>query len=586
DYSLISDLPRRIVPVAVAGRGIARPPAGAFVGDKQVGFVTSGTMVPYWTIEGEGLSSRLTEASAMRSVCLAMLDSDLREDDRVEIEIRGKRTEAVIVPFHLRSEAPPFARPILFDHAPAVHEGPRRSGPAKARDLLEKTLENTIWRQRECINLIPSEQTLSPMARMLSIMDPAFRYAEHKPLKAFYEADVFYYQGTGFIEAVETLLEDELRKFLGCEEVETRAVSGQMANAVVFSAMVDYINRTDRKSPPRRIARVMNNHIIKGGHLSSQPMGALRDFVAHDPKTEKPAVVNFPVAAENPYKIDVPACRELLERYRPELIIFGKSVVLHPEPVSEIRAFVDEMGIDTVIMYDMAHVLGLVGPHFQEPFADGADIVTGSTHKTFFGTQRGIVASNYAEQSERWHLWEAVRRRTFPGSVSNHHLGTLVGLLMAAYEMNHFKDEYQQKVIANAKAFAAALERCGMDVAGDADVSYTQTHQVIVNVGYGRGPEIARKLEDNNIIVNYQAAPNEEGFTAAGALRLGVSEMTRFGMAEGDFQTVAQLIADVVNNDRSVKAEVKSFRDGFTDLKFCFTGEEFDGVMQKLHALI
>ncbi len=587
DYSLIANLPRRIVPVAVVGKGIARPPAGAFVGDKHVGFVTSGTVVPYWQVEGEGLSSRITDQKAMRSICMVMLDCDLREGDRIEIEIRGKQVEAVIVPFHLRSEAPPYARAILHDHALAIHEDrTRQAGPTKARDLLEKAIENTIWRQAECINLIPSEQTFSPMARMLSIMDPAFRYAEHKPLKAFYEANVFYYQGTDFIEAVETSLEAELRKFLGCAEVETRAVSGQMANAVVFSAMVDYINRTDRKSPPRRIARVMNNHIIKGGHLSSQPMGAMRDFIAHDPKTEKPAITNFPVLPENPYKIDVPACRELLERYRPELIIFGKSVVLHPEPVAEIRAFADEMGIDTVIMYDMAHVLGLVGPHFQEPFADGADIVTGSTHKTFFGTQRGIVASNYAETDERYNLAEAIRRRTFPGSVSNHHLGTMVGLLMATYEMNHFKDEYQPKVIANAKAFAAALKRCGMDVAGDADVGYTQTHQVVVNVGYSRATEIARKLEDNNIIVNYQAAPNEEGFTAAGAIRMGVSEMTRFGMGEGDFETVAQLIADVVNNDKPVKAEVKSFRGGFTDLKFRFGGEEFDGIMEKLHGLV
>ncbi|MCD4700116.1 MAG: glycine cleavage system aminomethyltransferase GcvT [Phycisphaerae bacterium] len=588
DYSLIADLPGRIVPVAVTGRGIARPPAKVFVADKCVGLVTSGTMVPYWQIAGEGLSGIVSDEQAMRSVCLAMLDSNLREGDSVQVEVRGKKTESIIVPYHLRSEAPPYARPILQDHAVPVHEAiaARRDGPVKARDLLEKTLENTVWRQRECINLIPSEQTLSPMARLISVMDPAFRYAEHKPLKAFYDADVFYYQGTDFIEAVETLLEDELRQFLGCAEVETRAVSGQMANAIVFSAMADYLNRSDRKVQPRRIGCVMNNHIIRGGHLSSQPMGALRDFIAHDPRTERPAAVNFPVLAENPYKIDVSACRELLERYRPELIIFGKSVVLHPEPVREIRSFVESLGIDTVIMYDMAHVLGLVGPHFQEPFADGADIVTGSTHKTFFGTQRGIVASNYAEAEERWHLWEAVSRRTFPGSVSNHHLGTLTGLLMAAYEMNHFRDEYQQKVLANAKTLAGALKRCGMDVAGDADIGYTQTHQVVVNVGYSRGPETARRLERNNIIVNYQAAPNEEGFTAAGALRLGVAEMTRFGMTEGDFETVAQFIADVVINDLPVKAEVKAFRGRFTDLRFCFAGEEFDDVMQKLHALI
>ncbi|GAF91024.1 unnamed protein product, partial [marine sediment metagenome] len=277
--------------------------------------------------------------------------------------------------------------------------------------------------------------------------------AEHRKLEAFYDADIFYYQGTRFIREVERLLEGEMLKFLGCEEVETRLISGQMANTAVFSAMVDYINRADRKREPRRIRQVMNNHIGKGGHLSAQPMGALRDYVARDPRTERPAVVNFPVLADNRYRIDVPAALELIEEYRPELIIFGKSMVLHKEPVAEICHFLKVQGIDSVVMYDMAHVLGLIGPHFQQPFVEGADLVTGSTHKTFFGTQRGIVGSRFLEHEERYELWKTLYRRSFPGSVSNHHLGTLLGLLMAAYEMNHFKDEYQPKVIANAKVF-------------------------------------------------------------------------------------------------------------------------------------
>ena len=73
-----------------------------------------------------------------------------------------------------------------------------------------------------------------------------------------------------------------------------------MANMAVFCAMVDYLNRDDRRAEPRRIRMVMNNHIIKGGHLSAQPMGALRDFVARDPRTERPAVVNFPVLRRQP----------------------------------------------------------------------------------------------------------------------------------------------------------------------------------------------------------------------------------------------------------------------------------------------
>jgi aminomethyltransferase len=237
-------------------------------------------------------------------------------------------------------------------------------------------------------------------------------------------------------------------------------------------------------------------------------------------------------------------------------------------------------------MYDMAHVLGLVGPHFQEPFSEGADLVTGSTHKTYFGTQRGIISADCDEGDLRYPLWEAVRRRAFPGSVSNHHLGTMLGLLMSAYEMNHFKDEYQTEVLANAKALARALHDCGLDVAGDPADSFTETHQVIVKVGYAKAPRIAQRLEANNIVVNYQALPEEEGFTASGGLRLGVSEMTRFGMGPDDLRQVAQLIHDVVVHERNVKEEVASLRRQFVDLGFCFKGGEYDELIGQLHKLI
>ncbi len=586
DYSFIGDLPRLIRPVAVTGRGIARAGSDVFKDGRKVGYVTSGTMVPYWVFEDRGLIARRTGEHQLRSICLAYLDSDIVDEDKLTIDIRGKAVDAVAVPYHLRSEAPPYARPIVRDHEVEAKTAPKAAATAKVSRLLEKTADNTRWRQRECINLIPSEITTSPMVRLLSVMDPAFRYAEHKEMKAFYETDVFYYQGTDFIAEVEWLLEEEMRKFLGCSEVEMRLISGQMANATVFSAVLDYINRADRRSEPRRIRRVMNHHIGKGGHLSAQPMGALRDFVARDPHTERPAVVNFPVLPENPYKIDVPATLELIDTYRPELIIFGKSMVLHREPVAEVRRYLDAAHIDALVMYDMAHVLGLIGPHFQQPMAEGADLVTGSTHKTFFGTQRGVVGSRFQEHEERYELWEAIRRRSFPGGVSNHHLGTLLGLLMAAYEMNHFKGEYQPRVIANAKAFARALRDCGLDVAGDPAIDYTETHQVVVRVGYGRGPDIARRLEDNNIICNFQAAPDEEGFTASGAIRLGVSEMTRFGMEEEDFRGLAQLMKEVIVNGADVADRVKAFREPFCELRFCFRGDEFSGLMQKLHSLL
>ena len=586
DFSDLSDLPRRVRPIALTGRGVLRAGFPVFKDGREIGYVTSGTMVPRYVVENQGsLLEKFTDQKALRSIGLAMLDSDVLTDDAVEVEIRGSRVSAVVPAWHLRGDAPPYARPIVCDAPEEPKDQPSTDLPKSALTLLNKAADNHVWRQQRCVNLIPSEMTASRAVRLLSGSDPSFRYAEHKKTASFYDHEVFYYQGTKFIDEVERALVAELRRYFNCTEVEARVISGQMSNTTVFSALMDYKNRLDRKHTPKRLGYILNNHIIKGGHLSAQPMGALHDYVAVDPATERPAVVNFPVCRDNLFKIDVEESKKVLERYRPEFIIFGKSMVLHKEPVREIRQFVDEQKIPTTIMYDMAHVLGLVGPHFQKPFEEGAEIVTGSTHKTFFGPQRGVIAVDYKEDELKYDLWKTIQTRAFPGAVSNHHLGTVLGLLMAAYEMNEFGDAYQKNVIANAKSFARSLKAAGLDVAGDPAIDYTETHQVIVKIGYGTGPEIAERLEENNVIVNYQATPEEEGFTASGALRLGVSEMTRFGFGPEQFETLAQLIADCALKNIPIAEEVTKLRAGFTTLGYCFSDEETNAALDTLAQL-
>lgn len=582
DFSDMSALPRRIAPIALLDRGVMRAGMEIYQGDKLVGWVTSGTMVPYFKTQGQGLSTVILEASGKRAIGLCYIDSDVLVDDTVEVDIRGKRLKAVIPARHMSVGAPPFARPLLYGEQEEVRTVAGGDRTGKALTLLHKAIENHVWRQEQCVNLIPSENTPSRAVRLLSGSDPACRYAEHKKILAFYEREVFYYQGTKFIDQVERMLAEEMRAYFGCTEVETRTLSGQMSNMAVFSALMDWKNRFDRKNEAKRLGYVMNNHIIKGGHLSAQPMGALHDYIAIDPITEKPAVVNFPVCRDNPYKMDVEETKKLIDRYRPELIIFGKSMVLHKEPVAQIRQFVDEQRIPTTIMYDMAHVLGLIGDHFQNPFQEGAEIVTGSTHKTFFGPQRGVIGVNYKEEDLKYGLWKTIESRTFPGSVSNHHLGTQLGMLMAAYEMNQFRDAYQSAIIRNAKSFARSLKSYGLDVVGDPAIDYTETHQVIVSVGYGEGAEIAERLEQNNVIVNYQATPDEEGFTASGALRMGVSEMTRFGFEEKDFNQLASLMADCILRGREIKADVERLRASHTEMRYCFDDAAINDALEQL----
>ncbi len=575
-------VPFRIWPLALLSEGLVRPPSPVYLDGRPAGYVTSGTMVPYWKFSGKGISSNLTEETGRRAVALAYIDAAVKENQKVLVASRGKSLSAQVVKMNLSAEAPPYARPVFSRDPKKPRPGPGDPLESAAGNFIKKAAANTQRRQKRTINLIPSEQTPSPLVRLLSVTDPADRYAEHRHYDNLDDAEVYYYQGTDFIEEAENRLQEEMARYLGCSVVETRMVSGQMANSVFFSALQDFLNRFDRKCEPLRLRKVFNHHLGRGGHLSSQPMGALREFIALDPRLDRRGAVNFPVLEGNPYQIDLAETEKLLHQHNPVLLILGKSMMIHREPVRELRKMVQNLREKPLIMYDGAHVLGLLGPHFQQPLQEGADVVTGSTHKTFFGTQRGIIGSNFDETTDSYDLWKAVQRRAFPGSVSNHHLGTLVGLLLAACEMNAFAEEYQKQVVQNARAFARALKACGIHVEGDAQAGYTETHQVILRVGYARGPEAARRLEENNIIVNYQALPDDEGFTASSGLRLGVQEMTRFGMKERDFEELAAMMADVILRNRAAAEQVARFRSGFTDIQYCLEKEKARPLVREL----
>ncbi len=453
----------------------------------------------------------------------------------------------------------------------------------RVADLARRAVQNNVWRQRRCFNLIPSETSPSLLVKLCEIADPAGRYAEHRTLKG---NEIYYYQGTDFIRDVEEEAQREMRTFFDCAEAEMRPISGQMANEVVFKALLRFWAKRHDVTGPRRLKLVMNNDLTKGGHLSAQPMGALFNYVEYDHERGTDSVVNFPLSDENPYRTDVDKLRELLDRHHPELIVLGKSMFLYPEPVAEIAEMVRDMEPRPIIHYDMAHVLGLYGA-FQAPLEQGADVVTGSTHKTFFGPQRGVIVANLDKEHPLRKLWLEIKGRAFPGSTSNHHLGTLLGLLLATYEMNAFKKEYQQAVIQNARGFARALAAAGLHVEGDPVDGYTHTHQVILRVReHGTGEEIARRLEENHIVTNYQALPDDASFVGTSGIRLGVQEMTRFGLGERDFEMLAGFIAAVVVKNKDVGEHVARERRRFTDMQYCLPPEEALPIAAQLLASI
>jgi glycine hydroxymethyltransferase len=254
------------------------------------------------------------------------------------------------------------------------------------------------------------------------------------------------------------------------------------------------------------------------------------------------------------------------------VVVLGKSLFLFPEPIAEIKDVCDRYKIP--ILYDAAHVLGLIaGRQFQQPLQEGAAVVMASTHKTFYGPQRGLILSNLPNRS-----WKRIDKGAFPGSSSNHHLDTLPPLLIATCEMLAFGEEYAKQVVANAQALGAALDKHGFDVQMK-EQGYTRSHQVAVDVSrQGGGSFVSSQLKESDIILNMNLLPNEplSHHENPAGVRIGTQEMTRIGMKEAEMEHIAGLIAAVVLRHQDARAEVNRFREQFQDVHYSFDNARND----------
>jgi glycine hydroxymethyltransferase len=411
----------------------------------------------------------------------------------------------------------------------------------QVRDVEQIVRANDGWRLHQTVNLIASENVLSARARALLPSDFGHRYAEGHP-----EPGKRYYQGTKHIDVIEAKTRESMKKLFGVAHAEVRTVSGTNANDVVFAAFV------------KPDDRVIVNSLEVGGHISHQPIGGMGKYTRN--------ILRWPRDPKNGYAIDVAASKDMLAKEKPKMVVIGKSLIMLPEPAKEIAAVCKELGV--LCVFDGAHVLGLIaGKQFQDPIAEGCDILLGSTHKTFFGPQRGVVLSNLPDDK-----WKRIDKLAFPGCLSNHHLFTLPPLLVATTEMIDFGQAYAKQVVANAQAFAKALDAAGFDVQLK-EFGYTRSHQVAVDVKkQGGGRECAEKLEANDIICNYNLLPHDDpkAVMKPSGLRLGVQEMTHWGMKEAEMGEIARFFKEALIDGKSVKAEVDKFRSRFVEVKYSY----------------
>ena len=428
--------------------------------------------------------------------------------------------------------------------------------PVDIRDVEAWVRQQEEWRGRKTINLIASENAQSRAVRDVQNSDFMARYAEGHPNE---EGKVNrYYQGTRFVDEIERAAKREIIELFRCRQADVRPISGNAANTAIA---LGWLRGGDS---------VIVNSTDAGGHISHNLVGVFGRRIQMRGQTltagrDNSVRLHFFPLSDDKYHMDAKAAVEMIDRVRPQLVVLGKSLFLFPEPLAELVPVCRQHRIP--ILFDGAHVLGLIaGGEFQDPLHEGATYLTGSTHKTFPGPQRGVILADLQDADAETY-WGPADRGVFPGSSSNHHLHSLAGLVVAIREMKQHGRDYASQVVRNARALGQALSEQGIAVEAKAS-GFTRSHQIAVNVAaHGGGVEVAKRLESADIIVNYNMLPGDQDPRNPSGLRIGVQEMTRFGMTERELGELATLMADAIRG-KAVKDAVNRLRGRFLEMQY------------------
>ncbi|RJU98405.1 MAG: aminotransferase class I/II-fold pyridoxal phosphate-dependent enzyme [Candidatus Poseidoniales archaeon] len=402
---------------------------------------------------------------------------------------------------------------------------------------------------RNGLGMIASENIVSPMVQKIVASDLHGRYAEGLPGKR-------YYQGCDDFDTIESVGIELAKSVFKAPFANIQSTSGTVSNIAALKALA---------KPGDAITAVST---ADGGHISHARMGAvgLRDL----------NLSTYPWNEER-MEPDVDGACDLIRSIEPKVALIGQSVFLFPTPLEEISAAAHEVGAK--VMYDGAHVLGLIaGGVFQDPLREGADLMTGSSHKTFPGPQGGFLLSSSEDPAFQKRLNNAI----FPGVCSSYHLHHVAGKVIALAEFEEYGAAYAKDIVANAQHFASALAAEGFDVLAESR-GYTASHQVLTRHGEtdsGAGAKAARLLEDAGIITNMNMLPGDTKAMTPSGLRLGVQELTRVGMGRLEMEEVARLYARVlIHNEEpsKVKNDVKELKSNFQVIRYCFNDEERTG---------
>lgn len=411
---------------------------------------------------------------------------------------------------------PPFASP---------------PGPDERR-LKELVESHETWRAKTCLNLLASENVSSPTVQHYLSSDLGRRYTLPLHQRVHGEIVDNGYAGTRYTDQIEEIASRVAARLLHARSACVRPLSGHVASMAVLSSLL----------PPG--ARYMAVFPDDGGYDGYAP-GYLPAVLGHK-------VLPLPLHGPT-HRADVEELTEYIRKERPEALLLGQSFVLFPYPVGPLAEAVHAYG--GLVLYDASHVMGLVmGGRFQDPLGEGADVVFGSTHKSLFGPQGGILATNREDlflQMDAAMTWR---------TVDNAHWNRIAALAQALLELERSGSEYADGVMANSRALARALEEERVPVIGREE-GYTASHQIFLDTGalkakHGIGPStFARRLESSDLIVDLVG-------------RMGTAEVTRLGLGPREMAEIAPLVRRCALEEHPVAREVHALRNRFTTLRY------------------
>ncbi len=408
-------------------------------------------------------------------------------------------------------------------------------GPTPAeeeRRLAALVRAHDRWRGRQVFNLLASENAVSPTARRYLGSDLAGRYTLPVEMEVDGERIDNSYAGTRYTDQIEQLADAAAGRLFRARYATTRPLGGHIAALSVLAPLLP------------RGSRLLAIPVEDGGYDGYAP-GFVPAMLGHEV---------LPLRASGPgHRLEAEAARRAIVEARPKAVLLGQSFFLFPYPLREVSAAAHEVG--ALVLYDASHVLGLIaGGEFQDPLRDGADVVFGSTHKSFPGPQGGLIVT------DREDLFRAIAPSLVWRTFDNAHWNRIAGLGQTLLELERCGTDYATTVVANARALGAALAAEGFPLVAASD-GYTASHQLHLDrarlkaeAGVGAG-ELARRLERRSLLIDLVG-------------RIGVAEVTRLGLVPADMERLARLIAEAGLRRKNVTAEVRAWRRTLRTLRF------------------